>query len=144
VPPPAEGREPGDAGLIGVAEGLAARVDEHMRGCQFSLALEAILDLVRSANQYVERNRPWVLARDPDQRPRLGTVLYNLTEVCRILSVWLEPFMPGASRRMRQRLGLPAALEGTLQALTRWGQMPVGTVVQRGEALFPRVALEDL
>ena len=144
VPRPPAGREPVDAGLIAVADGLAIRVDAHLRGCQFSLALEAIWELVRSANQYVQRNEPWVLAKAPDRRGRLADVLYNLTEVCRLLSVWLAPFMPGASHRMRDRLGLPAALEGTLDDLTRWGQMPPETAVHRGDPLFPRVELDDM
>jgi len=144
VPQPEAEREPVDAALIAVADGLAARVSGHLAGCQFSLALEAIWELVRSANQYVERNQPWVLAKDPDRRGRLATVLYNLAEVCRLLSVWLAPFMPGASRRMRDRLGLPAALDGTLDDLIRWGQMPPDTVVHRGDPLFPRVELDDM
>ena len=133
-----------DAELRAVADELPRKVDREMRCCQFSLALEAVWELVRAANQYVERNQPWVLAKDEGERPRLAVVLYNLAEVCRLLSVWLEPFMPRASREIRRRLGLKPEAGGTLPEIARWGGMPPETSLQGGPPLFPRVEVEDL
>ena len=122
----------------------ADRFRKCMAECQFSLALEAVWGLVHAANEYVEKSKPWTLAKGAEDRPRLGTVLYNLAEVCRLLSAYLTPFMPKSADGMRERLGLPAAVAGTLGELVTWGRTAPGTTVRRGDPLFPRVESDEV
>ena len=99
-------------------------------------ALVAIWNLVNRANLYVEQTAPFRLAKDPAQAARLDEVLYNLVEICRILAVMLNPFMPQASAKIWAQLNLPA---GDLPwNLTAWGGLQPGHQVGAPQPLFPR------
>ena len=63
------------------------------------------MQLVTSANQFVETVAPWKLAKDPQQANRLRAVLGVLTDVIRSLATTLEPFMPSVSAAMKAQLG---------------------------------------
>jgi methionyl-tRNA synthetase len=67
--------------------------------------------IVVAANRYVERVRPWELARDPARAADLDGCLAVLVRACRVLADELAPLLPGAAARIgRQVVGerLPA------------------------------------
>ncbi|MHB1956982.1 MAG: methionine--tRNA ligase subunit beta, partial [Sulfobacillus sp.] len=104
---------------------------------QISDALAAIADLIRTANKYIEDQQPWALARSPERRPQLEAVLYNLAEVCRVLSVLLTPFLIDTPTNIRRQLGIDAPVREYKEAV--FGGFPEGIRVRRGESLFPRI-----
>jgi methionyl-tRNA synthetase len=130
----------GDKVLRVVSEELTETVPPVMEELSYASALEAIWSLVRAANRYAEENRPWMLAKDPDKRARLGVVLYNLVESCRLLSVWLSPFIPAATETIRTQLSADDGDAG-FEEKVRWGRTKEGITVRKGEALFPRLDL---
>lgn len=111
-------------------------VEDSMNRLEVSVALTAIAGLVRVANKYIEEQQPWALARQ-GQQEQLDNVLYNLAEVCRVLSVLLTPFLIEAPHAMRQQLGLDEPVARYQEAV--FGGFPVGTRVRRGDPLFPRI-----
>jgi methionyl-tRNA synthetase len=129
-----------DRVLHAVAEEVAETVPALMEELNFSGALEAIWSLVRAANRYVEENRPWGLAKDPADRGRLGVVLYNLAESCRLLSVWLSPFVPSTTEKMRSQLALGDTGADFAEEAS-WGGTKSGAMTRKGEPLFPRLDL---
>ncbi len=64
-------------------------------------ALNLIFKFVGSANKYVNDKRPW--SQEGDE---LSNSLYNLLEACRIIALLLGPFMPEASGKMMEQLGV--------------------------------------
>jgi methionyl-tRNA synthetase len=90
----------------------------------------------------VEENKPWELARDEAQKGRLATVLYNLAEALRLLTVYLSPFLPTKSEEMRLQLGL-SPLKPPLAQASRWGGIRPGTRIKLGKPVFPRVELPE-
>jgi methionyl-tRNA synthetase len=68
-------------------------------------------------------------------------VMYNLAEGLRIVSVLISPFMPETSAKMQEQLGVKEA-NATWQSILSYGGLEAGTVVKKGEALFPRIDLE--
>ena len=103
---------------------------------QLQGALQAIWSLVTRANQYVDHTAPFKLAKDPSQAARLDEVLYNLSEVCRILAVLLWPFLPGTASKIYAQLGLAGAPEKFSEA--RWGGLAAGHAIGVPAPLFPR------
>ena len=89
-PGPVEG---GDAELAAVATRATAAYAAGMDTFQFKAALEALWELVRAGNKYVETEAPWALNKAGDVA-RLRTVLHNIAEVCRIVASHLTPVMP--------------------------------------------------
>jgi methionyl-tRNA synthetase len=126
------------------AKGEAARtgLDEGVRGLDFSGALESVMEMVKATNHYIDAAAPWQLAKEPDDRDRLATVLYTAVDAIRWISVLIAPAMPEASRRIRSQLGIATELRSLDEELT-WGQMEAGGLVTKGESIFPRIESED-
>src|SRR2546422_1134389 len=85
---------------------LLPTVERHLGSLEFNRALEAIWSLVQLGNQYIDKSAPWTLAKQPEDQPRLNTVLYNAAETLRFLCLALHPFMPQAAEEMKRQLGL--------------------------------------
>ena len=107
----------------------------------FHIALQAVWDVISMANKYIVVNEPWALAKDPEKTERLDTVLYNLLECLRIISLILQPVMPIASAKMIIGLGLKRESEATrlLDVGGKWGGLAPGSKVKPGSSLFPRL-----
>jgi len=135
-------QDPLDDELIAVALDAPGEVARCVDSLELSNALAAVWRLVSRANKYIEETAPWSLAKDPGQRKRLATVLYNLAEAYRFITIMLTPFMPGFAARAWQQLGLAGRPDlQTWDSLT-WGRTPAGTRIARGEPLFPRIEVE--
>ncbi len=140
---PAPGpREPLDDTLIGVAERLPDRVTGAMANFAPHEALASIWELVDAANKYVEDTKPWALAKLRNTEEghaageRLNTVLYNLLEALRLISVYLTPFLPETAEKMNAQLGLAVAPDTAWEERIRWGGYPAGTIIKPGAVLF--------
>ena len=104
--------------------------------------------LFRSTNKYIDETAPWVLARDTANKDRLDTVLYNLSDSIRIISVLIQPFMHTTTGKIWKQLGIDHG-EGTQWEDTFiFGKLPSGVKVQKQDPMFPRIdvakELEDL
>lgn len=118
------------------AAAATAAAASHLRSNELQDALVAIWGLVNRANLYVEQTAPFRLAKDPAQAGRLDEVLYNLVEICRILAVMLEPFIPQTSAKILGQLNLPSG--DTRWVQTAWGGLTAGHAVGAPQPLFPR------
>jgi len=146
--------DPADAALIRLATGVADKVEAHMEKFGFSHALEQIWALVGASNKYIDETAPWALAKDETQRARLETVLYNLCEALRVVSVLIHPFMHHSADEIRSQLGGGSAGPGggvgvlgggscggdgvAWEDAKVFGKVAVYNVV-KGDALFPRI-----
>ena len=128
VPPPSNE-------LAAEAEQVIAQTRARLEANQLQGALLSIWSLVTRANQYVDQTAPFKLAKDPAQSGRLDEVLYNLTEVCRILAVLICPYLPEAATKIYSQLGLNGAPDKFSEA--KWGGLPAGHVIGSPAPLFP-------
>lgn len=136
-----------DDELREMALGLRAKVEAEMEELQFSKALTEIWTLVSRTNKYIDETMPWVLAKDPESKGRLSTVLYNLADTLRIIAVLIGPFMPSTPAKIRATLGMPER-DVTGRSLTGWESAgepdlycaPEG--VSASDPLFPRIDME--
>ena len=130
-----------DGELLAMASALRGLYEEQMEKYAFQNALAEIFKVIGRANKYIDENKPWVLAKDEAERPRLACVLYNLLETVRICTVLLTPFMPETCGKIFAQIGAGGAY-ATWEAAGQWGLLPAGTPVIKGENLFPRIDLE--
>src|SRR5258707_1588317 len=104
---PAVDRDPAlDAELEGLPQEVAALMDR----AEGTEALEHIWRRVRRLNRYVEEQAPWQLARDPANADKLDQVLASLIEGLRTVNTMLEPYLPGATAKLRAALGAPGSM----------------------------------
>ncbi len=128
-----------DRVLIALAEGTPDKARQHMDELQFSLALQDIWQLVGECNRYIDVNAPWVLVKTDEGKERLKTVLYVLCECIRIVAILIAPTMPRTPARIYEQLGISEGELTGWESASRFGLLPAGTKVQKGEALFPRI-----
>ena len=122
------------------AQEMLRTFDIHLGSLEFNRALEAIWSLVQLGNQYIDKSAPWTLAKKPEDKPRLNTVLYNAAETLRFLCLALYPFMPQAAEEMKRQLGLVLNFsKPLLSAEITWGGVLPGTEIAKGSPLFPRI-----
>lgn len=129
-----------DDDLRTIAVGAAKKVEVQMDKFAFNMALEEIWILVRRANKYIDEKAPWVLAKDPEKKPELDTVLKNLAEAIRIISILIYPFMHTTSKEIRKQMGLwysDVVWEDAFEF-----EMMYGEQVKKGDPIFPRLDIE--
>lgn len=106
--------------------------------------IDAVMNVVRAGNRYLEQTAPWTLAKNGDMK-RLGTVLYTAAEVLRIVSGLFMPLMPEKMAELRRTLGMT---EEQVQAfdfesLRNIGTLTPGTPLKDIAGLFPRIQVEE-
>ena len=129
-----------DEELKAVALGAASKVETQMDKFAFNMALEEIWILVRRANKYIDEKAPWVLAKDESKKAELDTVMHNLAEAIRIISVLIYPFMHTTSKEIRKQMGLWYA-EPVWEDAFVFDTME-GEQVKKGNPIFPRLDIE--
>ena len=130
-----------DCDLKTMASTLRDRYEAEMERFQFQNALEQVFRTIQRANKYIDENAPWTLAKDPANRARLATVMYNLLETVRICAVLLTPFIPDSAEKIFDQIGACPCCR-TWEKANVWGSLRPDVTVHKGEALFPRVDAE--
>ena len=120
---------------------LQDRYEAEMEHFQFQNALEQVFKTIQRANKYIDENAPWTLAKDPANRARLATVMYNLLETVRICAVLLTPFIPDSAEKIFDQIGACPCCR-TWEKANVWGSLRPDVTVHKGEALFPRIDAE--
>ena len=134
-----------DNPLRAIADSLYETYDACMEKVDFTGAVKAAQELAHRANLYIEETEPFRMAKDPEKRDELAAVMYNLLEAIRIVALFLAPFTPNASAEAYRRLGLGSISDITdIQAASQWGGLPAGNPVEKGDALFPRLDVNEI
>lgn len=130
-----------DASLRNTALSTVAKVESIMEQLHLSDAMDEIWKLISRANKYIDETMPWALAHDESKKERLKAVLYNLTETIRILSVLISPFLPDTSAKINVQCGFSGEIL-TWDSVKEFGKLAEGTIVKKGELLFPRIDVD--
>jgi methionyl-tRNA synthetase len=118
------------------SEAMINAVDVQMGELAFSKALQSIWEVISAGNKYIDETAPWILAKDPAMKERLGTVMYCLAESQRLVYSLLAAFMPSTAEKGLGYLG--AGYPPAAESLS-WGKLTGGTKIVKAEALFPRI-----
>ncbi len=128
-----------DNELIILALNTPIEVEKAIQDLRIPEALDKIWDLIGRANKYIDETTPWILAKDPEKKERLGTVLYNLSETLRIVAVLLSAFLPQTSRKIIEQLNVELT---SYDSIASFDGTRAGTKIARGEVIFPRIDVE--
>ena len=100
-------------------------------------ALRHVWSTVSRGNEYVDRQAPWKLAKDPAQRGELENTMASLVRQIGRQAIHLAPFMPEKAEELWRQLGAPGRVADQrfdgVAALD-----PTGWRVSKGAPLFPR------
>jgi methionyl-tRNA synthetase len=126
-----------------------ARAREHGEALRLDAMVGSAFELLRAVDRFIQETEPFKLAKQPEQLPEVGSILYHAAEAIRIASLLLSPVLPGSMSALWQRLGLTEMAQALKQpgaGIERWlgwGQLPVGSPVLQGDPLFPRFKAES-
>jgi len=100
---------------------LNSVLDMGMKNLDFGKSLDAIWELINSANKYVEETKPWNLSKE-NKIEELKCFIRLLVDVIRAAADELYPFMPDTANSIKEQIGKD--------------------VIQKGNPLFPRIDLK--
>jgi methionyl-tRNA synthetase len=126
-----------DQYLMSPTKDLIKQVRDNLDKLDLQAALISIWNVIDLSNKNIEKNQPFKMAKDPAQAKQLDDVLYNLTEVCRILAVLLWPFIPGTACKIYAQLGLSGEPSNFNKGV-EWGVLAEGHKIGEPAPLFPR------
>ena len=131
-----------DKDLMDVALDTKLKVVHKMSKLRVADAMTEIFNLFKRCNKYIDETTPWILAKDPAQKERLSTVLYNLVESITIGASLLAPFMPETAEKIFAQLN---SSERTMDELEMFGLYESGKkVVAKPEILFARLDVKEV
>lgn len=131
--------EPIDDELKAAAAKAVAEVDKCINEYRIADSVEAVMNLARRSNKYIDETAPWALAKDENAKKRLGTVLYNLLESIRVIAVLLTPYMPDTAAKIFSQMNCKL---NTYDSIKSFGNLTVGEKVGTPEPLFSRIDAE--
>ena len=92
-----------------VAIGSRDNIRDWLEARELGKALRGIMQLADVANAYVDREKPWELAKNPggNQHQRLHQVCTTAINMFRALTIYLKPILPELAKQVEQFLNLP-------------------------------------
>ncbi|HKQ57520.1 MAG TPA: methionine--tRNA ligase [Candidatus Eisenbacteria bacterium] len=131
--------------LVAAASQAADQVPQAFLDVRVHEALEEAWWPVVRANEFIERVKPWTVAKDPARRAELATSLNALLETLRLVAIWAWPAIPHKSEELWALLALPGKPGDARGDLAKpafgsgtFAGRPLGEV----KSLFPRIELE--
>lgn len=136
VPKPSEEKEQ-DKTLLNLCNSTTERFALHMENLEFSKALVEAWVLIRALNKYAQDEKPWELAKTDEER--LRTVLFNLNDCLRIVSILLFPVLPIKASEAYCQLGYEQLEKVTFRE-AHTGKTKAGHEIKDAKVLFPKVS----
>ena len=121
-----------------ISDVLAARAAMETGFNEFKIAdaVEAVMNVAKRSNKYIDETAPWALAKNDDNKDRLSTVLYNLLEAIRIIAVEISPFMPETAEKIFAQINTDIS---SYESIFSFGAYPLETHVNAPVPLFNRI-----
>ena len=126
-----------DDELKDYAEETVRSVLKSMEDLKVADCLEAIINLARRSNKYIDETMPWALAKEEAKKERLGTVLYHLIESVRILGILIGPFLPETGEKVLKQINVKTVNWDSV--IGGFGKTEPGIRVNKEEPLFLRI-----
>ena len=121
-----------DKTLIDYAVELPKIIENNVDKLDIPAALEAIIELFRKCNKYIDETMPWVLAKEED-KTRLETVIYNLLACIKHGAVALKPFLPTTAESIFEQLNIND------ENISEFATIKTGKKLNEAKPLFMRV-----
>jgi methionyl-tRNA synthetase len=114
--------------FVAAGEGIA----EHFINREYQRGVREIMVLADRANQYIDEQKPWALAKDPQQAENVQTICTMGLNLFQVLITYLKPILPQLAERAENFLNIPELTWQTRsQALLNHPINPFAPLLQR-------------
>jgi len=98
----------------------------------YSRAIRRIMGLADKANQYIDDEKPWIRAKDPDQAAEVVGIVTLGLNLFRTLMIYLKPVIPGVAERTEAFLAVdPFTWADAQEPLLGHGIQPFESLLER-------------
>ena len=104
----------------------------------YARAMRRIMALADKANQYIDDEKPWLIAKDPDQGDLVVGVATLGLNLFRTLMIYLKPVIPGIAEKAEAFLAIDPLTWADAQ------KPLLGCGIERFESLLKRVDREEI
>ena len=125
-----------DENLRSVAVKSIANTKLEFDNFELQNGMLATWELINRANKYVDETAPWTLAKDPEKKDELASVMYHLAESIRVAAHLVAPYLVETAPKILNALGLDEEL--SIETL-EFGKNLGGVKVNKCEPLFKRL-----
>ena len=92
--------------LLTEIRGASEKIAALYEGREFAKALRSVMELADKVNAFVDENKPWEIAKDPEREADLQRVCSVTLEAFRALSLYLKPVLPKVAEGVETFLSL--------------------------------------
>lgn len=100
-------------------------------------AIAQVNELVNRANKYIDETEPWALAKDPEKKSNLESVMTHLANSLYVAGMLMKPVLVTASDKLFDQLGVSGDLLN-YDKIKQYGIVS-GLKVEKKDQLFPRL-----
>lgn len=130
------GKVPAPAPDIFDTVGFWKKYHETLQKFAFHETIQLIQSLVSACDVTINESKPW---EKFGRGESIDVLIYQLSETLRHISLSLLPILPKTAETIFDRLGIPLAEVQELSTEQVWGKLASGTLVRKGDMLFPRL-----
>ncbi len=94
--------------LVTEIAATSEKIAELYEAREYAKALRTIMELADKVNGFVNENKPWEIAKDPEREADLQRVCSVTLEAFRLLSLYLKPVLPQVTAGVEEFLSVPA------------------------------------
>jgi len=120
------------------------RFDAEFNEMNFSRGLEAAWSALAQVDKFITDNQPWKLAKEPERRPQLESVIATAYEALRHIVLLVAPAMPHVTRSIWQQMGLDGEPLRINPLGAVWGEPLESGKVEQISPAFPKLAKDKI
>ncbi|QHG92266.1 methionine--tRNA ligase [Coxiella endosymbiont of Amblyomma sculptum] len=76
------------------------KILQYYETLNYRKVVRTIMTLTDRANQYIDKEKPWILAREPGQEKRIQAVCTQGLNLFKILTTYLKPILPNTAQKV--------------------------------------------
>ena len=110
---------------------------DKMKTLKVTDAFIDVFEYISKANKYIEKNQPWVLAKDETKKDILSSVMNHLANTLRQCAIMLSPVLLDSPHKLYEQLNISEEYQ-TMDSLNKFDALGGQKVVEKSIPLFPR------
>lgn len=93
--------------LIDTIKAAAGEIKASYEDREYARAIRKVMELADTVNEYVDREKPWELAKAEGKEADLQRVASVALEAFRLLTLYLKPILPATAKKVESFLNCP-------------------------------------
>ena len=115
------------------------KIGDLIERYKFREAVNTVIDLARLGNKYLAEEEPWKLIKT-DQKERVKTILNISIQLCAVLSIVCEPFLPSTSEKLKKILNFENSSWNSISIVN-----PIKiNNINKGELIFRKIEDDEI